>query len=80
MASWLESVPTSSESPSDPFPRDNILADFKSAEDRAKELSLNLLLLNYTMIMQFHLIFGRYVWFSATHGILVGSQHCNLML
>ncbi|KAG2553687.1 hypothetical protein PVAP13_9KG541500 [Panicum virgatum] len=37
--------PSSSESPSDPFPRDNILADAetaKAAKDKAKELSLNL--------------------------------------
>lgn len=45
MASRLESVPSSSESPSDPFPRDNILTDLESAKDikdKAKELSLNL--------------------------------------
>ena len=45
MASRLGSVPSSSESPSDPFPRDNILADTESAkeaQDKAKELSLNL--------------------------------------
>ncbi|KAM3314791.1 hypothetical protein ACQJBY_033527 [Aegilops geniculata] len=45
MASRLETIPGSSESPSDPFPRDNILADAESAKeakDKAKELSLNL--------------------------------------
>lgn len=45
MASRLETVPGSSESPSDPFPRDNTLADAESAKeakDKAKELSLNL--------------------------------------
>jgi nuclear pore complex protein Nup155 len=45
MALRLESVPSSSESPSDPFPRDNIVADLESAKDakdKAKELSLNL--------------------------------------
>ncbi|KAL5210921.1 hypothetical protein ABZP36_006544 [Zizania latifolia] len=45
MASQLENLPGSSESPSDPFPRDNILADVetaRSAMEKAKELSLNL--------------------------------------
>ena len=45
MASRLETIPGSGESPSDPFPRDNILADAESAKeakDKAKELSLNL--------------------------------------
>ncbi|KAF7049938.1 hypothetical protein CFC21_058384 [Triticum aestivum] len=45
MASRLETIPGSSESPSDPFPRDNVLADAESAKeakDKAKELSLNL--------------------------------------
>jgi nuclear pore complex protein Nup155 len=45
MALRLESVPSSSESPSEPFPRDNIVADLESAKDakdKAKELSLNL--------------------------------------
>ncbi|CAL4929882.1 unnamed protein product [Urochloa decumbens] len=45
MASQVENIPSSSESPSDPFPRDNILADAeiaKAAKDKAKELSLNL--------------------------------------
>ncbi|CAL4913338.1 unnamed protein product [Urochloa decumbens] len=45
MASRVENIPSSSESPSDPFPRDNILADAeiaKAAKDKAKELSLNL--------------------------------------
>ncbi|RLN41921.1 Nuclear pore complex protein [Panicum miliaceum] len=45
MAAWVESIPSSSESPSDPFPRDNILADAetaKAAMDKAKEVSLNL--------------------------------------
>jgi nuclear pore complex protein Nup155 len=43
MAARVENIP--SESPSDPFPRDNILADAeaaKAAKDKAKELSLNL--------------------------------------
>ncbi|CAN6320885.1 unnamed protein product [Urochloa humidicola] len=45
MAARVENIPSSSESPSDPFPRDNILADTeiaKAAKDKAKELSLNL--------------------------------------
>lgn len=45
MAARAENIPSSSESPSDPFPRDSILADAeiaKAAEDKAKELSLNL--------------------------------------
>ncbi|KAL6867408.1 hypothetical protein ACP4OV_015432 [Aristida adscensionis] len=45
MASRLENLPSSSESPSDSFPRDNILVDAetaKAAKDKAKELSLNL--------------------------------------
>ncbi|CAN6191562.1 unnamed protein product [Urochloa humidicola] len=45
MAARVENIPSSSESPSDPFPRDNILADAeiaKAAKDKAKELSLNL--------------------------------------
>jgi nuclear pore complex protein Nup155 len=46
--SWqrgLKNIPSSSESPSDPFPRDNILADAETAnaaKDKAKKLSLNL--------------------------------------
>lgn len=45
MASQLENLSGSSESPNDPFPRDNILADADTARfamDKAKELSLNL--------------------------------------
>ncbi|KAL5218790.1 hypothetical protein ABZP36_019474 [Zizania latifolia] len=45
MASRLENMPGSSESPSDPFPRDTILADVetaRSAMEKAKEISLNL--------------------------------------
>lgn len=45
MAARVENIPSSSESPSDPFPRDNILADAetaKVAKDKANELSLNL--------------------------------------
>ncbi|KAG2542431.1 hypothetical protein PVAP13_9NG840300 [Panicum virgatum] len=45
MAVRVENTPSSSESPCDPFPRDNILADAetaKAAKDKAKELSLNL--------------------------------------
>ncbi|PUZ42125.1 hypothetical protein GQ55_9G559900 [Panicum hallii var. hallii] len=46
--SWqrgLKNIPSSSESPSDPFPRDDILADAETAnaaKDKAKKLSLNL--------------------------------------
>jgi nuclear pore complex protein Nup155 len=45
LASQLENISDSSESASDPFPRDNNLADAetaKVAKDKAKELSLNL--------------------------------------
>lgn len=45
MASRLENSSNSSESASDPFPRENILADSETAQvakDKAKELSLNL--------------------------------------
>jgi len=45
MAARVENIPSSSESPSVPFPRDNILADAetaKAAKDKANELSLNL--------------------------------------
>jgi len=45
MAARVENIPSSSESPSVPFRRDNILADAetaKAAKDKANELSLNL--------------------------------------
>ncbi|KAK8446430.1 hypothetical protein SEVIR_7G113200v4 [Setaria viridis] len=45
MAARVENILSNSESPNDPFPRDNILADAeaaKAAKDKAKELSLGL--------------------------------------
>ncbi|ONL95269.1 Nuclear pore complex protein NUP155 [Zea mays] len=45
MVARLENIPSSSELPNVPFPRDNILANAetaKAAKDKAKELSLNL--------------------------------------
>lgn len=45
MAARVQNIPSSPLSPSDPFPRDSVLADAetaKAAKDKAKELSLNL--------------------------------------
>lgn len=77
MASRLETIPGSSESPSDPFPRDNILADAESAKEakeKAKELSLNLKSITQ-LYNDYAVPFNLWeVRFSVFHGILVGSQ------
>lgn len=70
MAARAESIPSSSESPSDPFPRDNILIDAetaKAAKDKAKELSLNLKSITQ-LYNDYAVPFNLWeVWFSLFH-------------
>lgn len=72
MASRLENLPSSSESPSDLFARGNILADAetaKSAKDKAKELSLNLKSITQ-LYNDYAVPFNLWeVWFSLFPGI-----------